>query len=152
MRILIDGDGCPVIKLSIDIASKFNKKVIIICDTSHNFSKYNVETITVSKGCDSADFYIANKVNKGDIVITQDYGLAAMVLSKEAYVINQNGLIYNNENIDQLLFMRHVSKKVRQSGGRTKGPKKRNKEDDLKFEKELTKLILKKENNNTKFI
>ncbi|MGL5329192.1 MAG: YaiI/YqxD family protein [Peptostreptococcaceae bacterium] len=141
MKIIIDGDGCPVIKLSIDIAKQHNKEVLIICDTSHDFSKYNVETITVSKGSDSADFFIVNKVNKGDIVITQDYGLAAMLLSKKSYVINQNGLVYNNENIDQLLYMRHVSKKIRAGGGRTKGPKKRTKEDDIKFKEELEKLI-----------
>ncbi|MGL5695018.1 MAG: YaiI/YqxD family protein [Peptostreptococcaceae bacterium] len=141
MKILIDGDGCPVIKLSINLAKEFNKEALIICDTAHDFSKYNVETITVSKGNDSADFFIVNKVNKGDIVVTQDYGLAAMVLSKGGYVINQNGLVYNNENIDQLLFMRHVSKKVRQGGGRTKGPKKRTKDDDIKFKEGLIKLL-----------
>ena len=137
MKILIDGDGCPVIDVSINIAKKFNKEVFIICDTSHNFSK--------SKGQDAADFIIVNKVNKGDIVVTQDYGLAAMILSKGAYAINQNGLIYTNENIDQLLFTRHISKKIRNSGGKIKGPKKRNKEDDLKFEKALINLIKIKE-------
>ena len=145
MKILIDGDGCPVIDISINIAKRFNKEVVIICDTSHNFSKYKVDTIVVSKGQDAADFIIVNKVNKGDIVVTQDYGLAAMILSKGAYAINQNGLIYTNENIDQLLFTRHISKKIRNSGGKIKGPKKRNKEDDLKFEKALINLIKIKE-------
>ena len=145
MKILIDGDGCPVIDVSINIAKKFNKEVFIICDTSHNFSKYKVDMIVVSKGQDAADFIIVNKVNKGDIVVTQDYGLAAMILSKGAYAINQNGLIYTNENIDQLLFTRHISKKIRNSGGKIKGPKKRNKEDDLKFEKALINLIKIKE-------
>ena len=146
MKILIDGDGCPVIGTTIEISKKFNKEVVIICDTSHDFSKYNVETIVVSKGNDSADFFIVNKVLKGDVVITQDYGLAAMGLSKGAHVINQNGLIYDNSNIDQLLFTRHISKKIRQSKGRVKGPKKRNKEDNIKFEEVLIKLL--KECNN----
>ena len=141
MKLLIDGDGCPVIGISIEVANKLKKEVVIICDTSHDFSKYKVETIIVSKGNDSADFFIVNKVSKGDIVVTQDYGLAAMVLSKGAHVINKNGFIYNNSNIDQLLFTRHISKKIRQSKGRIKGPKKRNKEDDIRFEKSLTKLI-----------
>lgn len=145
MKILIDGDGCPVIDISINIAKRFNKEVVIICDTSHNFSKYKVDMIVVSKGQDAADFIIVNKVNKGDIVVTQDYGLAAMILSKGAYAINQNGLIYTNENIDQLLFTRHISKKIRNSGGKIKGPKKRNKEDDLKFEQALINLIKIKE-------
>ena len=141
MKILIDGDGCPVIGISIAVANKFKKEVVIICDTSHDFSKYNVETVVVSKGNDSADFFIVNKVTKEDIVVTQDYGLAAMVLSKGAYVINQNGFIYNDSNIDQLLFTRHISKKIRQSKGRIKGHKKRNKEEDIRFEESLSKLI-----------
>lgn len=140
MKILIDADGCPVVDLTIKVAINLDLEVIIICDTSHNFSKKGVETIVVSKGSDAADFAIVNKVQKDDIVITQDYGLAAMVLSKGAYAINQNGMIYNNDNIDQLLFTRHISKKVRSAGGRTKGPKKRQKEDDIKFEESLISL------------
>lgn len=141
MKLLIDGDGCPVIDISINIAKRFNKEAIIICDTSHDFGKYKVEKIIVSKGQDSADFLIINKVNKGDIVLTQDYGLAAMVLSKGGYAINQNGLIYNNENIDRLLFTRHVSKKARNAGIRTKGPKKRTKDDNIRFEESLIRLF-----------
>lgn len=140
MKILIDADGCPVVDLTIKVATNLGLEVIIICDTSHNFSKKGVETIVVSKGSDSADFAIVNKVQKSDIVITQDYGLAAMVLSKGGYAINQNGMIYSNDNIDQLLFTRHISKKVRSAGGRTKGPKKRQKEDDIKFEESLMRL------------
>ncbi|MGL5346791.1 MAG: YaiI/YqxD family protein [Peptostreptococcaceae bacterium] len=141
MKILIDGDGCPVIANTIKISKKYNIDVIVLCDTSHNFSKYNVETIVISKGADSVDFALVNKVQKGDIVVTQDYGLAAMVLSKGGYPINQNGQVYNNENIDMLLFTRHLSKKVRNSGQRVKGPRKREKEDDIRFEKSLEKLI-----------
>lgn len=141
MKILIDGDGCPVISNTIKISNKHNIEVIILCDTSHNFSKYNVETIVISKGADSVDFALVNKVKKGDIVVTQDYGLAAMVLSKGGHPINQNGQIYNNENIDMLLFTRHLSKKIRNSGQRLKGPRKREKEDDIRFETSLDNLI-----------
>ncbi|MBO3443515.1 MULTISPECIES: YaiI/YqxD family protein [Clostridia] len=140
MKILIDADGCPVVDISIKVAKKFNLKTIIMCDTSHNFKRLGVETITLSKGSDSVDFALVNKVEKGDIVVTQDYGLAAMVLAKGGYPINQNGLVYDNENIDQLLFTRHISKKVRSAGGRMKGPKKRQKEDDIRFEESMTKL------------
>ena len=140
MKILIDADGCPVVDLTIRVGKKFNVKVIIMCDTSHNFNKPGIETIVLSKGSDTVDFALVNKVSKGDIIVTQDYGLAAMVLSKGGYPINQNGRVYTNENIDQLLFTRHISKKVRSSGGRTKGPKKRQKEDDIKFEETLTLL------------
>lgn len=141
MKILIDADGCPVVDLAINIAKSYNIEIIIMCDTSHMFNKPGVETIVISKGMDSVDFALVNRVNKGDIVITQDYGLAAMVLSKNGYAINQNGLIYNNENIDRLLFTRYLSKKVRNSRERLKGPKKRQKEDDIKFQQSLIYLI-----------
>lgn len=140
MKILIDADGCPVVDISIKVAKKFNLKAIIMCDTSHNLKKIGVETIVLSKGADSVDFALVNKVEKGDIVVTQDYGLAAMVLAKGGHPINQNGLVYNNENIDQLLFTRHISKKVRNAGGRMKGPKKRQKENDIRFEESMAKL------------
>lgn len=140
MKILIDADGCPVVDISLKVARQFDIKALIMCDTSHNFNKPGVETIVLSKGADSVDFALVNKVEKEDIVVTQDYGLAAMVLAKGGYPINQNGLVYNNENIDQLLFARHISKKVRTCGGRMKGPRKRQKEDDIKFEESIIKL------------
>lgn len=143
MKILIDGDGCPVVDLTIKIAKKYNIEVIIMCDTSHVFNKDGAKTMVFSKGADSVDFALINIVNKDDIVITQDYGLAAMAINKASYVINQNGLIYNNDNIDMLLFNRHISKKIRKSGGKMKGPKKRSKEDDEKFEKTLNEICLK---------
>ena len=140
MRILIDGDGCPVVDLTIKISRKFNIEVIIMCDTSHIFNKDGAKTRVFSKGADSVDFALINLLKNDDIVITQDYGLAAMAINKASYVINQNGLIYSNENIDRLLYSRHISKKIRKSGGRTKGPKKRTKEDDLNFERTLTEI------------
>jgi uncharacterized protein YaiI (UPF0178 family) len=140
MKILIDADGCPVVDLTINIAKKFNIQVILICDTAHQLEREGAETVTISQGADAVDFALVNRVNKGDIVITQDYGLAAMVLSKQANVMNQNGLRYTDDNIDQLLFTRYVSKKVRIAGGRVKGPKKRQKEDNLKFEMALEEL------------
>ena len=140
MRILIDGDGCPAVDLIIKISRKFNIEVIIMCDTSHIFNKDGAKTMVFSKGADSVDFALINLLKKDDIVITQDYGLAAMAINKASYVINQNGLIYSNENIDRLLYSRHISKKIRKSGGRTKGPKKRTKEDDLNFERILTEI------------
>jgi len=140
MKILIDADGCPVVDITIKIAKKFNIEVVIMCDTSHTFNKEGVETIIISKGNDAVDFALVNKVNKGDVVVTQDYGLAAMVLSKQGYPINQSGLVYTPENIDQLLYTRHISKKIRNSGGRLKGPRKRQKEDDVRFEESLASL------------
>ena len=141
MKILIDADGCPVVDIAINLGKKYNIKTVIMCDTSHIINKVGVETVTLSKGSDSVDFALVNKMSKDDIIITQDYGLAAMVLSKGGYPINQNGLIYSDKNIDQLLFTRHLSKKIRNSGQRTKGPKKRTKDDDIKFKEGLIYLI-----------
>ena len=141
MKILIDGDGCPVIDIAISVAKKFNIEVVIMCDTSHIFNKEGAKTMVFSKGADSVDFALINYLEKEDVVITQDYGLAAMAMNKASYVINQNGMIYNDENIDRLLYSRHISKKIRKSGGKTKGPKKRTKEDDINFEKTLNEIL-----------
>lgn len=125
MRILIDADGCPVVNETIKVAHKFNLESIIFCDTSHNFDEKNIKVIVVSKGIDAVDFAILNNIEKGDIVITQDYGLASLVLSRNSYAINQSGMVYTNENIDELLYSRYISKKMRNSGARIKGPKKK---------------------------
>ena len=143
MRILIDADGCPVINLAIDIAKQYQIECILICDTSHHFEREGATTITVSKGADSVDFYLVNIVQTGDIVVTQDYGLASMCLARKAVAINQNGMIYDEHNIDSLLMSRYISKKIRSSGGRLKGPSKRTKEQDDDFVKMLTKLLRK---------
>ncbi|MGL6107894.1 YaiI/YqxD family protein [Romboutsia sp.] len=140
MKIIIDADGCPVVDIAINVARKFKVEPIIMCDTAHIFNKPGVQVIILGKGADAVDFAIVNKLNKNDIVITQDYGLAAMVLSKGGYAINQNGWIYNDENIEQLLFTRYISKKARNSGERVKGNKKRRKEDNIKFQDSLIEL------------
>ena len=90
---------------------------------------------------DSADFALVNKCTAGDIVITQDYGLSAMALAKGAIIINQNGLIINDYNIDTLLTSRHIAKKARRAGKHLKGPAKRTKEQDEKFEKALRGIL-----------
>ncbi|WP_033543851.1 YaiI/YqxD family protein [Planococcus sp. CAU13] len=140
-KVLIDADGCPVVDQTIAAARRFQLDVILICDTSHEMYREGAETITVSKGPDAVDFVLVNRVKKGDIVVTQDYGLAAMVLAKQGYPIDQNGRVYSEENIDQLLQGRHVAKKIRQGGGRIKGPKKRKPEDNEKFRMNLEELI-----------
>jgi len=141
MKIFVDADGCPVTRLTADIAREYGVECIIICDTSHSIEIEFVRTVTVDKGADSADYKIANMISDGDIAVTQDYGLAAMCLGKKAKALNQNGLVYSEKNIDSLLFSRHVAKKVRNGGGRLKGPKKRSEEDDNRFELALRKLI-----------
>lgn len=141
MKILIDADGCPVVDTTVRVAKKNHIDCFILCDTSHFFEKDGATTLTFSKGADSVDYALANRVLAGDIVITQDYGLAAMCLSKNAIVINQDGLEYTDDNIDALLFARYAAQKIRSSGGRLKGPKKRTRAQDHEFEVELTYLL-----------
>lgn len=140
MKIYIDADGCPVVRNTLKIAEKFNIPCVIICDTSHRIQHENAETIVVDKGADSVDFRLVNLIQKGDIAITQDYGLAAMCLSKRAIVLNQDGKEYTNENISGLLEFRAISKKIRQSGGRLKGMPKRTVARDMAFEQALIEL------------
>ncbi|MFZ5987590.1 MAG: YaiI/YqxD family protein [Bacillota bacterium] len=141
MKILVDADACPVKNIIVKVAKEYNLPVIMLIDTSHIINDGYSEVITVDKSRDSVDFVLVNKVTKGDIVVTQDYGVAAMSIPRGAKVINQNGLIYTNDNIDSLLFDRHISQKVRRAGGRTSGPGKRTKEDDVRFEKAFRSLI-----------
>lgn len=141
MKIYIDADGCPVVRNTIKIAGEYKIQCVIICDTSHRIEHPDVETIIVDKGADSADFRLVNLIHGGDIAITQDYGLAAMCLSKRAIVMNQDGKEYTNENIAGLLEMRAVSKKIRRSGGRLKSIPKRTRQQDLLFEKSLRKHL-----------
>ena len=141
MKIYIDADGCPVVKNTLKIAEKFNIPCVIICDTAHRIEYENAETIVVDKGADSVDFRLVNLIHKSDIAVTQDYGLAAMCLSKRAVVLNQDGKEYTNENISGLLEFRDVSKKIRQNGGRLKEMPKRTENQDKMFEKELEKIL-----------
>lgn len=133
MKIIIDADACPVVDIAVNTAKERGIPCIIVCDNTHSIERNGAKTIVVDKGADSADCKIANLTEKGDVVITQDYGLAALILGKGAKALNQNGLIYTNDNIDNLLFTRHVSRKERMAGNRTKGPKKRTHQNDLDF-------------------
>lgn len=148
MKLVIDADGCPVVALAVKTAEKYGVRCMLVCDTAHTFSNVPAEIITVSQGADSADFRIVNLLDAGDIVVTQDYGLAAMCLAKNATALNQNGLIYSEKNMDELLLSRHIHKKVRRAGGRMKGPKKRTKQQDEAFEKALTALFEERTQNN----
>lgn len=143
MRLIIDADACPTINLCIKIAKLFNLKILLVYDTSHFFDLQNemIENIIVDKGNDNVDFVILNKANKNDIVITQDYALASMCLTKGTLAINQNGYVYTNENIEELLLRRHINKKLRNYRKFKSKIKKRNKQDDINFEKNLIQLI-----------
>ena len=124
-RLYIDADGCPVINQALNAAVRRHVESFLICDTAHVFTRRGAETITVDKGADSADFAIVSRLKPGDLVITQDYGLAAMCLTKGAQVIDQNGMRYTSVNIDGLLSQRAEATRIRRGGGRLKGPPKR---------------------------
>ncbi len=141
MNILVDADACPVVSIIVKIAKMYHLNVTLFTDTSHMMNDGYSEVVMVDKGRDAVDIAIVNKTCAGDIIITQDYGLAAMILAKNAKAINQNGMMFTNENIDRLLFQRHMGQKIRNAGGRTPNMKKRIKENDVLFEKSFRKLI-----------
>jgi uncharacterized protein YaiI (UPF0178 family) len=142
LNILVDADACPVKEIIIKLAMVHKIPVTMICDTSHKIEDGYSTVLVVDKARDSVDIALINRVVKGDIVVTQDYGVATMALAKGTRVLNQNGMIYTNDNIDRLLFERFLGQKVRRSGGRTSPHQKRKKEDDESFEKALLKIIL----------
>ena len=141
MEIFVDADACPVKEIIVRTAIKYKIPVTMVLDTSHVLNDGYSTVITVEQGRDSVDIRLINLVHKGDLVITQDYGVAAMALGKGAYALHQNGLVYSGENIDQLLFERHLGQKVRRAGGRTSHIKKRSKENDEAFERALIQLL-----------
>ncbi len=140
MKILVDADACPVKRIIREEAEKLNLQVVLFADTSHIIDEGYGEVIVVDKGRDSADIALANRINSGDVVVTQDYGVAAVALARGARVINQNGMEYNKDNIDRLLFERYVSSKIRKAGGRTSGVKKRRMDNDKHFRSVLRKM------------
>ena len=141
MTLFIDADGCPVVRLAAEMAAGRKIPCHILCDTAHSFSIPGVQVTVCDKGADSVDFALVRLLSAGDVVVTQDYGLAAMCLAKQAIPIHQDGLIYTEENIDALLLARHTAAKVRRSGGRLKGPTKRTGKQDAAFVNALTRLL-----------
>lgn len=145
MKIVVDADACPVIGIIENIAEKEAIPVVLVCDTAHLFQSEYSRIVTVEKGADSADFKIVTMTEKGDIVVTQDYGVASMCLGKGVFPIHQSGKWYTMENIDQMMFERHIAKEVRRKSKKNhlKGPRKRTREDDEQFEKSFLRLLSK---------
>lgn len=145
MKIFVDADACPVVDIVEDIATKYNIPVTLLCDTNHVLTSDYSEVIVVGAGADAVDYKLISICHRGDIVVTQDYGVAAMALGKGAFAIHQSGKWYTNENIDQMLMERHLNKKARRASSRNhiKGPRKRTDEDDQRFAESFEKLLLK---------
>ena len=146
MKIFIDGDSCPVVSETIKVARRRNLDVTIVKNINHVINSSYAKIVSVDPANESADIYIANNVSKGDIVISQDYGLAALVIPKNVKVISPNGFEINNSNLDTLLHHRFIASKLRRQkryyGSKAK---KRTNKDDLKF-RELLIETLNKQN------
>ena len=143
MQILVDADACPVVSIVENIAYKYSVLVTLLCDTNHVLESDYSEVIVVGAGADAVDYKLISICHKGDIVVSQDYGVAAMALGKGAYAIHQSGKWYTNDNIDRMLMERHLNKKARRSSGKNhiKGPKKRTPEDDEHFSESFERMI-----------
>ena len=140
----VDADACPVVGIVETISEKYNISTTLLCDTNHILYSDYSEVIVVGAGADTVDYKLISICHKGDVVVSQDYGVAATALGKGAYAIHQSGKWYTNENIDQMLMERHLNKKVRRSSHKNhmKGPRKRTEEDDVRFAQSFEKLIL----------
>lgn len=141
MRIIVDADACPGRDLIEKAAKENNIEVIMMCDYNHVLTSDYSTIRYIESGFQNVDTAVANETKSGDIVVSQDYGVAAMVLGRKAFAISPTGYIYDNDNIDRLLFERHLSQKVRRGGGRTANHKKRSNEDDDRLYRNLIKLI-----------
>lgn len=142
MTVYIDADACPVTRIAEDIARKHGIPVTLLCDTNHQLvSDYSTVKV-IGAGADAVDIALINLCRRGDIVVTQDYGVAALALGKGARAIHQSGRQYTDDNIDGLLMERHLAGKARRAGKHhLKGPAKRTEEDDRRFAESFGKMI-----------
>jgi uncharacterized protein len=147
MKIYVDADASPVKDIVIAVAKNFDIQVVLVKSINHfsNDEKMDgVETVYVDTGADAADYRIMQLAKKGDLIITQDYGLASLGLGKGCLVLHHKGFAYTDQNIDQLLETRHLSAKLRRSGQKTKGPKPFTDEDRNKFRSLLEQVVREK--------
>ena len=124
MKIFVDADACPVVRIVEEVAEQYRVDVTLLCDTNHILTSDYSEVIVVGAGADAVDYKLISICHKGDIIVSQDYGVAAMALGKGAYAIHQSGKWYTNENIDQMLMERHLNKEARRGSHKNhlKGP------------------------------
>lgn len=141
----IDADACPVTREAISIARREGMPVVLVANSTQNFDKHTrregVEAVQVSGGRDAADFAIVERIRPDDIVVTQDIGVAAMVLGRGAGAISPRGRIFYQATIDIEMEVRHAEAKHRRAGGRTGGPRAFTDEDREHFSDQLERLI-----------
>lgn len=141
MKIIVDADACPVKGIIEELAADAGLEVIMVSNYHHMIKSNYAQVVVVDGSSQSADLNIANQAQKDDIVVTQDYGLAALVLAKKARCIHPQGQIYSPDNIDGLLGQRYANQKARRAGKRITNPRKRQTQDDIRFKKNLARLI-----------
>ncbi|SES70527.1 YaiI/YqxD family protein [[Clostridium] polysaccharolyticum] len=143
MKILVDADACPCNKIIERVAKEYDVQLLFLVDSNHILNPEYGEVLVIGQGADAVDFALINRLRAGDIGVTQDYGVAAMVLGKKGFAIHPSGKIYDDRNMDQMLFERHLSKVQRKANKRFhgKGPRKRTKEDDDRFERSFRRLV-----------
>jgi hypothetical protein len=142
LTVYIDADACPVTRIAERIAREHGIPVTLLCDTNHQLTSDYSTVKVIGAGADAVDIALINLCHRGDIIVTQDYGVAALALGKGAKAIHQSGRWYTDENIDGLLMERHLAKKARRSGKHhLKGPAKRTEEDDKRFAESFEGLI-----------
>ena len=148
MTVYVDADACPVVRLTEEIAKRLGVPVVLLCDTNHVLTSDYAQVVTVDAGADAVDLALVNRCKRGDVVITQDYGVAAMALSKGAFVLHQSGREFTEENITGLLSQRAMAQKARRAHGKHhfKGPAKRTAEDDKRFAQAFEALLLREMN------
>jgi uncharacterized protein YaiI (UPF0178 family) len=133
MKILVDADACPVRNIIEDLAQQYNLEVIMVSNHHHELKSSYARVLTVDSYSQSVDIAIANLASTGDIVVTQDYGLASLVLEKGIGAIHPGGIIYTRENIEGLLIQRYINQKAREARIKTGRNRKRNIKDDIRF-------------------
>lgn len=156
VTLFIDADACPVTREAVDLARAERVPVVLAGNTTQNLLRHVrpgdptepprgggfwVRTIEVGVGADSADFAIVSELSPRDVVVTQDIGLADIVLGRGARAIGVRGRVYNPLTIDSMMYIRHEEKKVRRNGGRTKGPAPFTQEDRSRFRANLRQLL-----------
>jgi uncharacterized protein YaiI (UPF0178 family) len=141
VRVIVDADSCPKSCFQIikKLALKYHLVIITVASFNHRIDSEN--HIITGDEDQATDIAVVNQTRAGDIVVTQDWGLAAMILGKSAKAIAPNGRIYQAEQMALLLEERNIMAKFRRSGGHTKGPPQRIKKDDDRFEQNLVRIL-----------
>ncbi len=141
--IRVDADACPVaVRFTLErVARRRRLDLVFYIDENHELYPEYGRVAQVGQGHDAVDMALINDVISGDLVVTQDYGLAALVLARRACAIHPSGRVFTDDNIDRLLFERHLSAKARRAGQRVSSPRRRRTADDKSFEEQLLSML-----------